>query len=246
MTTASTERAIRELYRVFAPYRISSHPTGCPCCVRAGDAAVLFSRPLERLTADDLWRFSRKVLTTWGDDRDLKHFLPRMLELLVEDFGTPCDIGVVLGKLRLAEWPTWPAVERAAVDGFIQAVWVLCLRDERAVCSVAEWLCAFGCAGCGMEPFLSEWENCRWGPGYSGLRDFIDSETRPLIRHRSLGNGFWGDAPEARSVVAGWLLSPATVARLTMIFEETLTSDYSDELALLIDRLTLLQRSIDQ
>ena len=235
--------SIRELYRVFSPYRSSAHPVGCPCCVRYEDSVELFSRPLERLDADELWKFSRKVMTTWGDVRDLKHFLPRMLELLVENTSSHCDIEVVFGKLRLAEWRDWPAIERAAVKGFIDTAWRRCMREEDAAFRIDEWLSAFGCAGCELSPILSVWENCQCAPGYEGLRRFIDDQAIAILKRRGLAKGFWAGALVEQEKIVDWLLSPSTVARLTTTFDEHADADFADELALLIDRIALLQQA---
>lgn len=236
--------SVHELYRVFAPYRSTGHPIGCPCCVKAEDVSVLFSRPLERLSADDLRRFSRKVLTTWGDVRDFKHFLPRMLELSVEDFAAPIICDRVFLKLALANWREWPAVERVAVERYIQAIWRRCIADEDAVFHLDGWLGSFGIAGCELEPFLRDWEQCRWSPGYEKMRNFIDDNTVALIRKRTLSGGFWN--ADSATQIAEWVLSDGLTERLNSIFEQSLSSDtgYADELVLLLDRLAVLRRSV--
>src|SRR5436305_1383844 len=98
------EESICALYTVFKPYRTPHHPEGCPCCVSGDDKKRLFSKPLESLTCDDLGRFAWKVLSTWGTVTDLKHFLPRMLELIALDECAYLDREVLLGKLRLGNW----------------------------------------------------------------------------------------------------------------------------------------------
>jgi hypothetical protein len=243
MGTECITSAVRELYRVFAPYRSSAHPIGCPCCVNAGDVSVLFSRPLEHLSADDLRRFSRKVLTTWGDVRDFKHFLPRMLELPVVDFAAPVECDGVFLKLATAKWREWATVERAAVEGYIQAIWRRCITDDESVFHLDEWLGSFAIAGVNLEPFLQQWEQCRWAPGYEKLREFIDANTLALIRKRTLSGGFWNAEPAAQ--IAEWLLSEGLTARLNVIFEQSVSVDaeHTDELVRLLDRLEILRRS---
>ena len=99
-STGLTE-AIQELYRVFKPYQVRRHPEGCPCCVSDSDKRRLFSKPLSDLSPDDLGRFAWKALTTWGTVEDLKHFLPRLLELVAIDECAPFEREVLFGKLRL-------------------------------------------------------------------------------------------------------------------------------------------------
>ena len=59
------------------------------------------------------------------------------------------------------------------------------------------------------------------------------------MEHRSLKKSFLDEGQE----IAKWLLSPLTTARLAAIFDEDSAADYGDELALLIDRIALLQKA---
>ena len=62
---------IQELYRAFKPYQVRRHPEGCPCCVSDADRSRLFSKPLTKLSEDDLGRFAWKAVTSWGTVEDL-------------------------------------------------------------------------------------------------------------------------------------------------------------------------------
>jgi hypothetical protein len=97
-SSAAIANAIEDLYRVFAGCRLDPHVEGCPHCVSDRDHARIHSRPLRSLSGDDLGRYAFKAMTTWGNERDFRHFLPRILELLVSnDLDPPTE--VVLGKL---------------------------------------------------------------------------------------------------------------------------------------------------
>jgi hypothetical protein len=129
------------------------------------------------------------------------------------------------------------------VEGYFQAIWRRCITDEDAVFYLDGSLCAFAVAGCELEPFLREWEQCRRAQGYGKMREFIDSNTVALIRKRTLSGGFWNAG--SGTIIVDWLLSPATKARLGAIFDAAASSDFADELALLIDRMEILQRSAE-
>ena len=118
VSTPRLAEAIQDLYRVFKPYQVRRHPEGCPCCVSDADKRRLFSKPLTELSPEDLGRFAWKVLTTWGTVEDLKHFLPRLLELVALDECTPFETEVLFGKLRLGGWTAWPDSQRESLACF--------------------------------------------------------------------------------------------------------------------------------
>lgn len=114
------EAAIERLYATFACYRRPAIVDGCPCCVSAVDQTRLHARPLRELDDAELRRYAFKCLTTWGTVNDLRHFLPRILELVAAGALT-VDPQVVFGKLEYGEWERWPEVEREAILGFLDA-----------------------------------------------------------------------------------------------------------------------------
>jgi hypothetical protein len=73
--------AVAGLYAAFARYKLHHPVTGCPCCTSAEDDRRVQSKPMHQLEAADLERYAFKAVTTLGTVDDLKHFLPRLLEL---------------------------------------------------------------------------------------------------------------------------------------------------------------------
>src|SRR5688572_3646991 len=89
----------------------------------------LFSKQLRELSADDLSRFCGKVITTWGEADDLKHFLPRILELTAL-LKPPYMIWVTFDRLEMTGWQSWPAEEYEAVKMYMLCLWDSLLSDE--------------------------------------------------------------------------------------------------------------------
>ena len=118
------QSAVDELYRVFKPYRLGSDFTGCDDCVSPADSQRLAGIPLRELTVSDLNRYAFKAMTTWGTDRHFRYFLPRLLELAIEDYQAFDFPEVLLGKLRYANWTSWPFVEQDAVCRFLDSFWL--------------------------------------------------------------------------------------------------------------------------
>lgn len=120
MPSPGLRSRIEQVYQVFRPYPLRRHIEGCPCgCIPANAAAELHATALRDLTGEHLSRFSMKTMTTWGEEADFKHFLPRLLELVACDQSTVME--TVLGKLTYSQWWSWPEREREAVSSFLQA-----------------------------------------------------------------------------------------------------------------------------
>jgi hypothetical protein len=106
--------AIAGLYAVFGRYPLRAIEA-CPCCASSEDVSRLSRLPLRQLSNAHLSPYAAKALTTWGDERDFKHFLPRLFELAVDADTWPLDLPHLAVKLRYAEWSVWPESERAAI-----------------------------------------------------------------------------------------------------------------------------------
>ncbi len=115
-------RAVAALYDAFDAYPLRERVDSCPHCQLDAVERQLHVRPLREMTWGDLGTYSFKAITSFGDEDDLKHFLPRVLELYVLDHpGAPYSLTMFLGKLDHAAWTTWPAAETAAIRHFVDA-----------------------------------------------------------------------------------------------------------------------------
>ena len=141
--------AVLGAYRTFRRYKLHDKVEGCPCCVSDVAERELRDTPLADMQGETFGRYVHKAMTTWGDVRDFKHFLPRILELLATDSETLAwvDAEIAIGKLAYANWNAWPEEERAAVRTFLHAWWRAQLHrigEPNEESSVDECLCAIG------------------------------------------------------------------------------------------------------
>jgi len=127
---SKTSKAIKALYEVFQRYRFTDLE-GDPAFPGLCDPAPLLAEPLPFLPREAFNLFAWKAVSTWGNADDLRHFLPRMLELLAEDG----DIGALeawslFGKIAYAKWRSWPHSEQDAIEDYVHARWFDILHQD--------------------------------------------------------------------------------------------------------------------
>jgi hypothetical protein len=150
--------AVAALYEVFAGYPLRDWTDPCPHCLTADDERSLRRAPLRELTAADLQQFTADSLMLWGDLDDLKHFLPRILEIAVTDgFDFP-DVEVVYGHLAYGSFATWPAAEQAAVRDLAMAHWRAALAGGVGLSHFEPVLTGIMLIEDDLGPYLSYWE----------------------------------------------------------------------------------------
>ena len=75
-------------------------------------------KKLRELDAEDLGKYSLKAVTTWGDEYDFKHFLPRILEL----WDDCVSHDMLFMKLQYLHWETWPPQEKDAIVVYFESI----------------------------------------------------------------------------------------------------------------------------
>lgn len=209
----TTER----LYETFAPYRIGDDFVGCDCCVSAERSTKLAETPLRKLTYEDMEHYASKAMSTWGDVRHFKHFLPRLFELAIEHRDKFLDLAVVFGKLRYAHWQTWPPREVACVDEYLRAYWTYQLNldiDSPQGDAIDTVLCAEANALESVEPLLTAWLAKDSISAKKHLAAFVLGNDDYLLRKHKLSNAFWDYEAKPHSEVLRWLRSQEVSAYL--------------------------------
>src|SRR6267143_4064753 len=77
--------AIEPLYVAFSQYRLRERIVACNHCHGSEDDRLLRSKQLRELGVQKLHHYIGDAMTTWGDDYDFRHFLPRILEIYALD-----------------------------------------------------------------------------------------------------------------------------------------------------------------
>jgi hypothetical protein len=198
--------AIEELYAVFARHPLAARIEYCGHCVGDEEALVLQRKALRELTADDLERFTFRVLSTWGDEADLRHFLPRILELFAT--GEQLDgylLTKTVGNVR-CYGGKWPQDERDAVERYLLALWRQVLSDSDSPIRPVEVLEGAAMYGHSIEPYLRLWEDLTGADADLQLAWIIDE-----LHHVSSDDRY-------RREIDAWLRSGFPARRLEAAF----------------------------
>ena len=197
--------AVEDLYLVFRRYGLKSRLEACPCCTTDADQALIRSRSLRALTAEDLQHYVFSAISTWGDEDDFRHFLPRVLELAMTNnslsFVAP---ELILDKLAYAGWGAWPAAEQEAVESFLRLRWSIGLTQETrssqgdsvSEFDADEWLCGIALTGLDTLPYVDVWLRMGAVSTFGHVVAFLESN-RHLLTDGRVDNAWWGDTREA-------------------------------------------------
>ncbi|USY19612.1 hypothetical protein NE857_30980 [Nocardiopsis exhalans] len=169
---------IENVYRVFARYPRPARVEGCRHCVTENDHRDLLGAPLRELDAERLRRFSHKALNTWGDVDDLRHFLPRLLELALRGEG---DLHGLFAKLHQGGWTGWPEDERDALRTCLSVWWEDGLtgteRPDAPLDTLAE-------TGDDLAPYLDSWWGRDTPQALWALADLVSEVAHTMPRAR--------------------------------------------------------------
>jgi hypothetical protein len=202
--------SIQSLYEMFAVFRKPADFPACECCWSNAEKEDLLKRDLAELSEEELSMYAADVFFTVGSVADFKYFLPRILELSVNDQFIWPDPEVVLAKLRLADWNDWPEHERAAVLRVLEEKFVSLLHDEGSDGqAIDSWICALGRSVSDITPYLDQLLE---KGAKVHLMNFIEWNYSYLLKGE-LANPFWADASDNRRRVLAWL-NRAEVKRL--------------------------------
>lgn len=148
---AAVTEAVERLYQVFARYPLPRSLDASPLRDVVAILRALHSAPLRKLGAEQVLPYASWAMTTVGGPDEYKHFLPRVIELALDD---PPHLGaepwVIADKVTYRPYANrWSEEELAAVRAVFLAAFARILMqhpeiNERKVLSWFEGLCALG------------------------------------------------------------------------------------------------------
>ncbi len=191
--------AIKDLYLVFGdaarPVALDMSPYKDPESFKS-----LLDVPLRELSAQDLWAYHYSAIWTVGGEEEFNYYLPRMLELLIEDYAD-LDREVIFHKLPRAGWPAeWSEQRLRAFQFYMESVcqsW-----PEVDVPELDSWVCALSSClpdmGARLDVLLTDSE-----PARGNLRMLYEQNSESLQKG-NLSNSFWETNSAGYAQVVAW------------------------------------------
>ena len=205
MAAARVAQTLADVYAAFAKEHKPRRIDACPCCFDRAEVCTLLATPLRELTPKQLSGYASSVFLTAGSESDFRYFLPRILEISVNDSSWWPDREVVLGKLTLADWRAWSKhlsdpLMRLFEAAFDEAL----LQANDPGWEIDSWVCALSMAGLDVLPYLEKLK----APGAeNALLQFFEVNAGALLKGK-LTNAFWKDEKANPAPVFAWLNSP--------------------------------------
>jgi hypothetical protein len=159
-TLSDLDRALEALYAAFSRYPLPAKTEVCDHCVSDEQVRATRAAPLRMLTATALGPYAGHALYTWGDVEEFKHYLPRLLELLIlEELDGFFHAESLMGRVGVS-WGGWRQPEQEAVIGTVGAWWRHTLNhypQDVDVMMMIEIIADD--LELGLAPYLAEWES---------------------------------------------------------------------------------------
>lgn len=217
---------IEAAYVLFAPYTLGSTLCVCKaCCVSDAQEQALLRTPLREV--------SQKVLnngffvsTQAHSDQErweMKHFLPRVLELATQFEFPVHSVELTFTRLDLDQPAHWPAAERQLLAAFACTYFEACLAIYPLPQGnqLPDILVMFGLAHFDLTPLLHDWAKANSPTSLAHLADLLLYElddTPP--KAVKLSNPF--SAPHVDQQFRAWLSDPDVRATLLAQVEQIL------------------------
>lgn len=215
MTEAKTalSNAIYQAYIAFSDMPQPREITASPLRNAGKILSVITAAPLRELAGNQIGPYSGWAITTVGDDRDYRHFLPRIFELAISD---PIWLGtmppVMASRIDKGGWRRWPEHHQEAVLHFFHSAFRAALETHpEELQSASQWLCALMMLGESVAPGFQEWHSSVATDASLQLAAFVLEEKKQLLRGGDLRGSFWADVDVSlRREIAAHLISEET------------------------------------
>jgi hypothetical protein len=242
VATVALHEAIEELYRVFERYPLRRWTEPCMHCRSEEDERAVHRRSLRELSSMDLSEFAADSLMTWGELVDLKHFLPRIFEIVAKEgfeHDYP-DTETVVGALKRGDWQTWPRNECDAVDHYLHALWRAHLDAYPAIHHTDTIISAIATSSDDMRPFLHAWEGFAGEAPAIHFAEFLTANSMNAAMGKRLTNPWLSDRPAQEAQIRNWLL--AITASFLLRLEDAFFAAIDEESQVLLDAAIALAR----
>lgn len=204
--------ALDDAYRAFADMPAPTHLRAPPYREPEALLRTLTARPLRELAGEEIGPYSGWAMTTVGDERAYRHFLPRILELGVSDPVWPgAKPAIIASRIERADWCRWPEKQQHAVKTAFHAAFDWAVRsDPETLASAPDWLCGLARLNLPVTELLARWRQSKTPESALQLASLVNifdsAETVPP---------FWEDvSPLILDEVRAWARHPQSREQL--------------------------------
>jgi len=158
-TDIKLEALVEEAYTLFSKYKLRKRLDICSCCVFDQEVKTLQHTPLALLSKELLQRayYHSYYSDTEEELKEMKHFLPRILQVILEfEFPYPSE-EIIFRHVNLLETQRWENEEIALLQQFARLYFRKVLHSCKMEADTA--LIMFGLAGFDLKPLLDEWKH---------------------------------------------------------------------------------------
>lgn len=175
-TLVQLQALIDEAYHLFKAYPMGGLMAvcnGCGCCLQASDAKLLQSTAIKKVDRRLIYEYLDAAVA--DEDlliRQMKHLLPRVLELLVQGEYLRHSTEIILDKCHCDRAEYWPTKEIDFLQRFavVYLQWVYESNDQAN--TLDEVVLMFHLAGLDIAPLLACWESMLGNP--KALQDLLN------------------------------------------------------------------------
>jgi hypothetical protein len=224
--TTMLQSLLTKAYQLFAHYPASEPLDICTaCCMEPQEAQRLAKMPVSEIPMDLLRIYTNGAKTDRTPPAELKHFLPRYLELIAQ-FNIPShSVEIVLQRLERLSPSEWTPAERQLLNDFADAFWKKCLSQYPLPNgdTIDGFLIMFYKGGFELTPLLQLWQQTH---GDTALLHYRDLALLGFQHHKSspgLQNSF-ADAWVSQQLY-DWAFGTAANTHFSVAIEQAILAN---------------------
>jgi hypothetical protein len=199
--------AIEAVYDSFSDVEKPSVVNGCPCCMTADEYEALTAKPLRELSPKELNRYAFDVMLTMGSEDDYRYFLPRILELTIEnDPEWLTDVEITAKRLHAAGFERWDEKKQSSIS----ELWLAVIRNIATSASdpellgfrandIEDWLAAATLIPIPVSPFT------QFLDAFPEIVQTLYNYNFETLSQGRLKNAFLEEPSDGQAEIANWL-----------------------------------------
>lgn len=224
------DEIVEKSYRLFANYTIGQNLDVCKrCCVSDADEGRLVNTPLREVSSSVLRSGYFESARAYSDRElwEMKHFLPRVLEL-VSNFDFPStSVEEVFLRLELHKPERWTNEELQLLQDFSVEFFKKCLSyypyspdgDD-----ISTYLTMFGVAHFSLKPILDAWIEAENIESTLQFKDFISNEfNNPTSSYFETQN----EEESINKTISNWLNDTVVQRKFSIKIKQVLAENKS-------------------